>query len=577
MSLRNSFGEILQRRLGSRLLDRNAIVPLLVLALGLGLATIFQVWLGYRATQQWRTSANMVVERRANEVASLMIIALIRDMRGAYESTLAPLGKEQLLSDSPAELSDIIARAFARFPYPDCFFAWSKQKSTDSAFLFMRADRPPIWDKTTMEGGDSFPVTTVLASSVALKLASSARSYALRHDQFAFFDTTIDGSSYQVVARLFRGGASNREVVAVLGFTVSLEWVTAKYFSEFTQQIERLVGRQEALSLSIVDDGGRTITQTRPQNLGGPSQQKKFPVAFFDSSAVPLSALDHMTLRRWTARVSAADDRLLGAADAGAKRTWALILIAASVSAIAVLLVIRFLRMNLELFAMKADFVAMVSHELKTPLAGISLAGQALSKGRFSSEQIVDYGALIAKESIRLTRLVENLLSFSRITRAKTLYSVTDVDLGEVVNEAVARLHTHIHERRATVRCQIPDDLPEVRCDREAITQVLVSLIENAIKYSDELTEIEISADHISNQVSVSVADKGHGILPEDVPHVFERFFRGKNAGLNGTGLGLALARKIIEDHGGHISIVSKSGLGTVVKLTLPAVLEMRA
>ena len=550
----------------------NVIIPVILLALGLGLGMIFQVWLGYRATQQWRTSANMVVERRANEVASLLIIALIRDMRGAYES-VAPLQKEQLLSDSPRELADVIARTFARYPYIDSFFLWrSSGPSAGSSVLFERAERPPQWSTNAFRDDNSFPVTIVSSSKQADTMASLARDYAVGDEPFVYFDATLERTPYQVVARLLRS-ESNKSVSVVLGFGVSLPWVSSTYFPEFTRQIERVVGKQAptALSLAVRDENGETITQTRPEKPSGPFQEKTFLLTFFDPSLVPISALDHMTVRRWTARVSAANDPLLGAADAGSRRTWILIVSATAISLVAVVLVVRLLRMNFQLFAMKSDFVAMVSHELKTPLSGISLVGQALADGRCRPEQIRDYGALVCKETRRLNRLVENLLDFSRVTLSKNLYVLNPVALPELMIEALEQLQAQIDEKRMRIRNDIAEALPPLMCDAEAVTQVFVNVLENAIKYSGEEMEIQITARVLGRRLSICVRDFGHGILAQDVPRVFDRFFRGDNAGLNGTGLGLAIARKIIKDHDGEISVESAAGRGTVVTIQLPA------
>jgi len=572
-----SFRDLLhQRRLTrSHLQEYRTIVPVLVLAAAIVLATIFQVWLGYRATQQWRTSASMVVEQRVDEVASLLLISLLRDMRGGFES-LAPFRAEQAISSSPQELAEALSRTFARFPYIDCFFLWrTGRNGTDSAVVFTRTDRAPVWDKTA-QVDYSFPVKIIPSNTVAFKLASLARQYALRKDQFAFFDATVEGAAYQVVTRRFPGGDSVQETQhpsAILGFAVDLQWVKTKYFFEFTHEMERLLGSQgaTALSLSIVDDRTRLITQTIPEKSNSLSREKKFPLLFFDSSSTSANALEHVDLRRWTARVAAVDDPLLGTANAGAEQTGIFIFSAAFISVAALIVVIRFLRMNIELFAMKADFVAMVSHELKTPLASISLVGQAMEKGRWKPVQIQDYGSLLSKETARLIRLVENLLTISRITDSKPLYSMSPADARELLNEAISRLHTHIQAKGVTIRCENSEDLPKVSCDSGAITQVFENIIDNAIKYSDNFSEIEVSMSRFNNGVSIVVKDNGHGIPQKDLPLIFNRFFRGKNAGLNGSGIGLSIAKKVIQDHGGNISVESVLNQGTVVHITLPS------
>jgi two-component system phosphate regulon sensor histidine kinase PhoR len=200
-----------------------------------------------------------------------------------------------------------------------------------------------------------------------------------------------------------------------------------------------------------------------------------------------------MSLRRWTAGISGADDPLLGAADTGAKRTLILILVATAVAIITLVHAVHALRTKLELAAMKSDFIDTVSHELKTPLASVSLVGETLCNRRnISEESIADYGSVLLKEATHLSRLLENLLTISRITHSKNPYVMTAVNIHEVVAEAVKRLQPQIRERAFDVMCRESGEIPNVSCDREAIVHVFENLIENAIKYSDNVREVEI-------------------------------------------------------------------------------------
>ena len=148
------------------------------------------------------------------------------------------------------------------------------------------------------------------------------------------------------------------------------------------------------------------------------------------------------------------------------------------------------------------------------------------------------------------------------------------MNIGEAVAEAITSLQPQIREGSFEVVCLESDEVPNVRCDRNAVVQVFENVIENAIKYSDDAKAIEILISSGSCQVTVTVKDNGKGILPEDMPYIFERFFRGRNAGPGGSGLGLAIARDIVEAHGGRISVESAPGEGTSVTVGLPAMRE---
>ena len=543
------------------------MLPALILAIGLGLATASLSWLGYRASQEWRKSMKLVEERRADEVTTLLSTALARDMRGVQQSILVPFQTEQLVR--PDEISNLAVRAFAQFPYPESFFVWTR----DSALLFNRTDRPPAWEDTE-QITNPFPVTVVRNSPIAHRLGSIARDHVLP-DAHALFETSIAGSSYQVITRLFYG--PTKQIVGVVGFTVNLDWIRNGYFPELTGQIERIGGQANntALSLSILDEAGGTVTQTRPASGAGPVRQRPFFLAFFDLSTVPAAELNRMPLRQWTARVSSANDPLLGAADTAAKRTLILILVATAVAIATLIHSVRVMRTKLELAAMKSDFIDTVSHELKTPLASVSLVGETLCNRRnIPQERLADYGSLLLNETAHLTRLLENFLTLSRITHSKNAYVMTAVNIREAVAEAIISLQPQIREGSFEVVCLESAEVPNVRCDRNAVVQVFENLIENAIKYSDDAKEIEILISSGSRQVVVTVKDNGTGILPEDMPHIFERFFRGRNAGPGGSGLGLSIARDIVEAHGGHISVESAPGEGTSVTVSLPAMRE---
>lgn len=351
-----------------------------------------------------------------------------------------------------------MVRAFAKFPYPESFFVWT----SNSAWLLNRTDRPPKWEEAET-AASPFPLTIIRDSPIAYRLSSEARASVLPAAQFAFFETTIVGSTYQVVIRLFYGPA--KQIVGVIGFTVNLDWIRDGYFPELTGQIERIGGQANntAFSLSIVDEGGKTVTQSRPAIGAGPVRERQFLLAFFDLSAVSADALNRMSLRRWTARVSGADDPLLEAADTGARRTLILILVANSVAIIALIHTVRALRTKLELAALKSDFIDTVSHALKTPLASVSLVGETLCNRRnIPKESIVDYGSVLLKEAMHLTRLLENLLTISRITHSKNAYVMTAVNIHEAVTEAVRRLQAQIRERELDVMCRESGEIP--RC-----------------------------------------------------------------------------------------------------------------
>ncbi len=239
----------------------------------------------------------------------------------------------------------------------------------------------------------------------------------------------------------------------------------------------------------------------------------------------------------------------------------------------------RVTRREMALAELKANFVADVSHELKTPLAVIRLYGETLQSGRIASEEKrQEYYTTITREAERLTNLINTILDFARIESGRKEFTMRPTDVIAVVREAYDAYlpeldrHGFLHELRYEA------DLPPVEADPDAIRRVLFNLMSNAVKYSDveKRLDIELSRDTRRGKrgVLMSVHDRGIGISAEDRAHVFDGFFRATDRRVRekaGTGLGLSLVKQIVEAHGGSIHIESRLVKGTTIQVFLPA------
>ena len=225
---------------------------------------------------------------------------------------------------------------------------------------------------------------------------------------------------------------------------------------------------------------------------------------------------------------------------------------------------------------MRVDFVANASHELRTPLA--SILG-------FAETLIDDDGAdpamrrrflkVIGDEARRMQRLVEDLISLSRIEAEKYRLPDASVDLGQLLGDVIAELRDTHDPRAADIAVERRDDVPTVTGDRIQLSQALHNLIGNAMKYGRAGTPVTIRLWHDpSDMVCVAVGDEGDGIAPEHIPRLTERFYRvdsGRSRAVGGTGLGLAIVKHVVERHRGRLDIASQVGRGTMVTILLPA------
>ena len=233
--------------------------------------------------------------------------------------------------------------------------------------------------------------------------------------------------------------------------------------------------------------------------------------------------------------------------------------------------------------ALKSEFVANVSHELKTPLALVRMFAEMLQSGRVSSDaKKKEYLDIIVRESERLSALIENVLDFARLERGRGSYEFTESDVGDAVSRAANVYRYRAETEGVKLVLDVEPSLPRARIDERAIQLAVINLVDNALKYAP-LGVITIRASSHDGGVRIDVADEGPGVAPEDRYRIFERFVRltreekekdklDKNRSpVRGSGIGLALVKHIAESHGGRAWVESDVGRGSTFTLTIPA------
>lgn len=245
-----------------------------------------------------------------------------------------------------------------------------------------------------------------------------------------------------------------------------------------------------------------------------------------------------------------------------------------AVTALAAFLLWRDVRREIETAGMRAQFVSSVSHELKTPLTSIRMYAQTLLLGRYRAEaDRRAYLETIVNESERLTRLINNVLDFSRIERGGRRYRMKPTSLASVVDDAARAMSYPLEQGRFELHARVENGLPDVPCDGDAMTQAVVNLLSNAVKFSGDAKAIELELVREDQDAAIRVRDHGLGIDARHRAAVFERFFRTPEAesmGLPGTGLGLALVAHVAQAHGGTVELDSAPGRGSTFTLRIP-------
>ena len=219
----------------------------------------------------------------------------------------------------------------------------------------------------------------------------------------------------------------------------------------------------------------------------------------------------------------------------------------------------------------QVEFVASLTHELRTPLAAIRTAGENLSDGVIAdTDRVRAYGDLIQKEGRRLSTLIEASLAQAGIEARGESVRSGSASLPDAVAEAIEACRPLARSRGAAVEASLPEGLPPVAGDEPALRTLIENLLSNAIKYGGENGRVTVSAGSDERHVRIAVRDRGPGIPDAELPRIFEPFYRGSGTGADGSGLGLALVRRIVEALGGRIAVESRPSDGTTFTIHLP-------
>lgn len=333
-------------------------------------------------------------------------------------------------------------------------------------------------------------------------------------------------------------------------------FIAARFRDGFIRDgLQRELGRivENRKKVSVLDEAGRPIQ-------GVPLQGKTSAADRFLFEA-PVGK----TLYAWRVQIAPDDVEALQS-QAQRQRVFGplLVVIATVIIAVGLIIVWAGVRAERRASRLKSDFIANVSHELKTPLSLIRMFGEMVATGRHKGEGAArEYGAIITRESERLSHLIDNVLDFARLERGKASYDFAEGDLRDVVERALDVCRYRLEKERMRLRTDFDDGLPLVRMDENAMTLVVLNLVDNAIKYAAEGGEVEVHLGRSPGGVVLSVRDWGPGIVPEDQRRIFERFYRARAArdrNVRGSGIGLALVEHIARAHGGRVTVESPVG-----------------
>ena len=238
-----------------------------------------------------------------------------------------------------------------------------------------------------------------------------------------------------------------------------------------------------------------------------------------------------------------------------------------------IMVVIQDITEHVKLDNMRKEFVADVSHELKTPITSIMGYADTLLESEYEKDMQDKFLNVISSEARRMAKLVTDLLTLSKYDTNKMKKETTEFDLGELVKKCQEKLQVEINKKKHQVECFVTANVPPVQADYDGIERVILNILTNSIKYTPENGIIKIYVGFVYNDAYIKVIDNGIGIPEEDLNRIFERFYRvdkARTREMGGTGLGLSIAKEILDQNNSSIDIKSKKGEGTEVVIRIP-------
>ena len=359
-------------------------------------------------------------------------------------------------------------------------------------------------------------------------------------------------------------------------------WDGRPYLFSF---MKRVVG-ERTFYVVIEDDLIHLVNNVFPQFFSASSSSKRlyqvrdelgqlrYGMPFTDLDGEPVQETRFIsTVDGWVLRVTQKDE-----VDPGLDRRKLVDSLLIGVAVTVILAGLTFLgftiRRERRLNELKSEFISNVSHELKTPLSIISMFGEMLAVGRTKSpEQAQEYAEIIWRESVRLGRLIDNVLDFAKIERGMGVYEFAEADLGEVIDRAIELSSRRVAAAEMTLEADIEPELPIVKLDANAFTLAVLNLIDNAIKYAADGKKIALVVRTAGERIELSVRDWGPGIDPDEHGRIFDRFYRARAIRLKpirGSGIGLALVQHIARAHGGEATVTSVPERGSTFRIWLP-------
>jgi signal transduction histidine kinase len=549
--------------------------PLLAGLIAVVVAAVLVVLLQYQSgIEQERRTA--VIIRQVCERSAGVLGGRLRELfGGAVLHTIEAIGHRELKAYNLARVDHFFDAGVKQHAYVSRFFLWHERLPRhlrDEVLFYRPAGEAGTRDVAIAASGERRG-GFFRDRARGEQLWRSAGNMLAMGKGFAIEETLLDGVPHQVIYHFFWDDGQRHKLYAVIGFIVNLDELRrgGRFTQIVTKGLEPLLNPRPdfvRLALRVEDETGKAVLGPLPTPTSAAGWES-FDLLFFPRNELGNYVVQIPPVPRWRLTVSPTGEMPVS----NGIGFWLLAVIVLLLLFVAVVCAVSVNRQAIRLSQLQSDFVANVSHQLRTPLAMLSGAAETLGLERVRSPaKVKEYADIVQAQAQRLSVLVDQILHFHRAEFAGREPVRQKVDLCTLTTRAAQQFQELANASGVTMRVECNAPGLVVQGDPVALEFAVVNLLENAVKYGGGANEVTVSVSASRGYGVITVRDRGIGIARADMPHIFDKFYRGGGEGQSrrGFGLGLAIVRSTVMVHGGRIAVTSEPGRGSEFTVSLP-------
>jgi signal transduction histidine kinase len=532
----------------------------LAVAVAIPVAVLF--YFQFRSLSDLGQSSAVVLRQLSQETADGVTKSIQDALKSPYINVLLAIRQRQAEPLDLAFIENTFERSASIDKFVTRYYVWSDvtDQHKDEVIAFDPSSRGFLFGVPEGEA-----------------LVRRIRALVAEKTAIAAFEMPIDGRQMYIQAQLRFETPSRDRFTSFVAFAVDRERFRTAYLPALlTPKLKTVEGPTgfPPLALTVLDADNRVVFPSGGSVATRFVDERTFPLTFFESELSGYAAPANRKPEVWRVRTGYGNQTIPGIIEARARPQRAMMAVLAGVMALGVFFVARAAAREVRLAELKSNFVSSVSHDLKTPLALIQLFAETLELGRLkSTERAQEYYRIINSEARKLTRLINNILDFSRIEAGLRRYKSESADLPALTQRVLDSLESQFRQNQFTVVTKVAPNVPPVLVDPESAEQAIENLLSNAMKYSPDNRSIIVEVGSVDGFGSVRVIDRGIGIPPRLQRKIFRKFYRVESdagSGPQGCGLGLAIVDHIMRAQGGFVRVDSEPGQGSAFTLHFP-------